>query len=158
MSIITEALKKTEASIQKNSLYESSSQNKQPKKKPYLLYLLAFIAGLFLISLVFTAINRKTELPIAEPAEAAPRPAKEPETIQQLPAEEPAVLVEEQDKPEKSFLLNGIFFSENNGYALVNNQIVKESDSVDGAKVEKITENTVELNNQGEIITLSTKR
>ncbi len=158
MSIITEALKKTEASIQKNSLYESSSQNKQPKKKPYLFYFLAFIAGLFLISLVFMAINRKVEPPIAEPAKAVPRPAKEPENIQQLPAEEPAVLAEKLDKPEKSFLLNGIFFSDNNGYALVNNQIVRESDSVDGAKVEKITENTVELNSQGEIITLSTKR
>ncbi|MDD5252366.1 MAG: hypothetical protein WC060_00185 [Candidatus Omnitrophota bacterium] len=65
---------------------------------------------------------------------------------------------EEQNKPEKKFILNGIFFSDNKGYAIVNNQIVKEKDSIEGVNVEKITANTVELNNEGKIVSLFTNR
>ena len=68
------------------------------------------------------------------------------------------VVSEELPKPEKKFILSGIFFSANGAYALVNNQIVRENDLVDGAKVGKITVNSVELNNEGKIITLSTNR
>ncbi|MDP2831372.1 MAG: hypothetical protein Q8O02_03905, partial [Candidatus Omnitrophota bacterium] len=59
---------------------------------------------------------------------------------------------------ETSFVLNGIFFSDEDGYALVNNQIVRENDYVDGAKVGLITVNTVKLDNAGQTITLSTPR
>ena len=159
MSIINEALKKTEESIQKNSVKENSGQNKKPKLKPYLFYFLIFIVGLFLSSLIFMVITRKIEPPvISEPAKIRPISNKEPETSQPLPDAAVANLTEEEIKPEKNFILNGIFYSGNNGYALVNNQIIKENDSVDGAQVEKITANSVELNNEGKIITLSTNR
>lgn len=159
MSIINEALKKTEESIQRNSLKETTGPDKKPRFKPYLFYILIFVVGLFLSSLIFTIINRKIQSPhMPEPPKAAPTLGKESQAGQTLPTVTPTPLPKEQDKPEKDFILNGIFFSDNDGYALVNNQIIRENDLVDGAKVEKITVNTVELNNEGEIITLSTNR
>jgi hypothetical protein len=156
MSIINEALKKTGESIQKNSAQETGLRNKKPGLKPYLFYLLIFIVGLFLSSLIFSLIKRKVEKPaITEsPAKTTSIPEKQPQISQALPA----VMPEKQNKPEKKFILNGIFFSDNKGYAIVNNQIVREKDSIDGVNVEKITANTVELNNEGKIISLSTSR
>jgi len=148
MSIINEALKKTEESIQRNSLKKTPGWDKKTRLKTYLLYFLIFAVILLLGSYIFKAANRKIDSPlVSEPPQTAPAPP---------PPAAPALPPEEQPKPEKKFVLNGIFFSDDNGYALVNNQIVKENDSVDGAKVEKITVDTVELNNEGSIVTLST--
>lgn len=155
MSIINEALKKTGESIQKNSAQETGLRNKKPGLKPYLFYLLIFLVGLFLSSLIFSLIKRKVEKPvITEPSKTTLIPEKQPQINQALPA----VMPEEQNKPEKKFILNGIFFSDNKGYAIVNNQIVKEKDSIEGVNVEKITANTVELNNEGKIVSLFTNR
>lgn len=52
--------------------------------------------------------------------------------------------------------LNGIFFSENEGYALINNQIVQEGDEVEGAYVQKISEDEVELKNNAGLVKLTT--
>ncbi len=160
MSIINEALKKTEESIQKNSLKVTAGTNKKPRIKTYLFYILILVAALFLGNIVFTIINRKVETPLESepPAKEVPILDQKPEAVQTLPAITPPPLPEKQDKPEKKFILNGIFVSDNDGYALVNNRIVRENDLVDGAKVEKITTNTVELNNEGNIVTLSTNR
>ncbi|MFA4992854.1 MAG: hypothetical protein WC571_02685 [Candidatus Omnitrophota bacterium] len=157
MSIINDALKKTEESIKKNSLRSHGQPDKKSKLKLYLFYILIFIAALLLSSHVFKIINRRSPSPpVPEQPEAAPGPDEESLPGQTPPLAPPDLLPEEQPKPEKIFILNGIFFSDNNGYALVNNQIVKENDLVNGAKVEKITMDTVELNNEGKIITLST--
>ena len=159
MSIINEALKKTEASIQRNSIKETIKPDRKLNLKSYLLYISIFVIGLFLSNFIFTSINRKIQTHQApKTSKGAPISEKELKTNEILPTVAPAVLPEKQNKPEKNFILNGIFFSDNDGYALVNNQIIRENDSVDGAKVEKITANTVELNNEGKIITLSTNR
>lgn len=159
MSIINEALKKTEASIQKNSAKETLSPVKRPRSRPYIFYILILAAGLILINLIFAIMHRKTQpIQVSEPVIASPIPDMEPQNNQALPAVTPTPLPEEQEKPEKKFILNGIFFSDNDGYALVNNRIVRENDLVDGVKVEKITADTVELNNEGNIITLTTNR
>ena len=158
MSIINEALKKTEESIQKSSIKKTTAPDKKPKSKPYLFYILIFAACLFLGILVFTIIKRNIEATGPSEGLKTTPIEKEPQAAQILPAAHPSALTEEQAKPEKKFTLNGIFFSDNGGYALVNNQIARENDLVDGAKVEKITANTVELNNEGKIITLSTNR
>jgi len=157
MSIIDEALKKTEEAIQRNSAKETSKPINKQKPKPYLIYIFTLIACIFLASLIFTIIKHKNE-PVnpSEPLKTTPI-EKESQTPKTLPAAA-SPLPEEQPKPEKKFILNGIFFSDNGTYALVNNQIVRKNDLVDGAKVEKITVNSVELNNEGKIITLSTTR
>jgi len=53
-----------------------------------------------------------------------------------------------------SFVLNGIFFSDNDGYALINNQIVRENGYISGTKAGFLTIDAVELNKAGQIIIL----
>jgi hypothetical protein len=156
MSIINEALKKTEEHLQKNAAKEDSLPPKPIKPKSFLLYILILLAGLFLGNSIFELLRYKIQA-------AAQLPQKESSSIQPpvnsplspaLPVEPP-----QKSKPETpSFILNGIFFSDNDGYALINNQIVRENDYVAGAKVGLITTNIVELDNAGQTITLSTNR
>ncbi|MBP7217178.1 MAG: hypothetical protein KBA46_07860 [Candidatus Omnitrophica bacterium] len=60
--------------------------------------------------------------------------------------------------PLPNLVLNGIFFSGNDGYALVNNQIVQEDDIIEGAAVKHIGVNEVELEFQGSVVKIATKK
>jgi hypothetical protein len=51
-------------------------------------------------------------------------------------------------------VLNGIFASEAGSYALINNRIVREGETISGAKVVRIYANKVELNAFGKEIIL----
>jgi predicted transcriptional regulator len=42
-------------------------------------------------------------------------------------------------------MLNGVFFSKDQGYALINNKVVKQGDSVEGVKIKKVNLDDVEL-------------
>ena len=161
MSIINEALKKTEQSIQRNSNPNNIPLKKESKLKPILLYIIILLAGLFLGNLLLNLLHAviKPTLPPIKPISlstlqpsATPPAAPTPTT---LPATEE---VKTQTIPKQTFVLNGIFYSDNDGYALVNNQIVRENDLVDGAKIIKITTNSVELDQEGNITTLTTPR
>lgn len=154
MSIINEALKKAEQSIHNNSAKETLPPETKPSAKPYILYILILVAGLFLSNFIFTLLSR-TKTPAAlKIAESAVKTPTKEIAAEPTPVIPPAPLLEEN----KAFILNGIFFSDNDGYALVNNQIVRENDLVDTATVKTITANTVELDNAGKIITLATQR
>jgi hypothetical protein len=148
MSIINEALKKAEQSIHNNLAKETSLSDTKPAAKPYILYILILAAGLFISNFIFGLLSHRIKTP-----PAVKTPVKEI-TAEPAPVILPAPLLEEN----KAFILNGIFFSDNDGYALVNNQIVREGDLVDTATVKTITANSVELDNAGKIITLSTQR
>ncbi|MCX5713340.1 MAG: hypothetical protein NT033_00690 [Candidatus Omnitrophica bacterium] len=54
-------------------------------------------------------------------------------------------------------ILNGIFFSGKSGYALINNQIVTEGEVVEGAYVQRISEDGVVLKSSSGIMRLSTR-
>ncbi len=160
MSIINEALKKTEEHLQKNAAKDSPLPQKPSGSKPFLLYILILLAGLLLGNFIFTLLKNKTQIhkiqTIQTPHESALPviQATNPPSLPILPSQ-PA---EEKKPAEVNFVLNGIFFSDNDGYALVNNQIIRENDYVDGAKVDLITADSVELNNAGQTITLTTRR
>jgi len=154
MSIINEALKKTEQHIQENAAKRNSLPAKLSGPNPFLLYILILLAGIALSSFIFSLLGPKIKTVAPKKAAIA---IQQPVSLPPLP-EKPDLAKEEQKAPEATFVLNGIFFSDKDGYALVNNQIVRENDSVDGAKVTKITANTVELNSQEKLITLSTRR
>jgi hypothetical protein len=154
MSIINEALKKTEEYLQKNSAQATPLPPKPSGGKPFLLYALILLAGILLGNFIFTLLRHKIQVPT---------PKKNVEAVVQTtnPPSQPILSsqpVEEHKPVEASFILNGIFFSDNDGYALINNQIVRENDYVDGAKVGLITTNKVELDNAGQTITLTTTR
>ncbi len=155
MSIINEALKKTEEHLQKNTAKATPLPLKPSGPKSVLLYILILLIGFLLSNFIITLLRNKTQ--------TIQTPKKNTDAATQIiiPPSPPILpsLPEEEHKPiEPSFVLNGIFFSDNDGYALVNNQIVRENDYVDGAKVGEITANSIELDNAGEKITLTTTR
>ena len=155
MSIINEALKKTEEHLQKNAAKDNPSPGKPFGAKPFFIYILILSAGLLLGNFIFSLLGHMPEsdklAPNSQNDQIQPTKPPIPDILPSQPPEE--------KKPiETNFVLNGIFFSDNDGYALVNNQIVRENDYVDGAKVGSITANSIELNNAGQIITLTTNR
>ncbi len=157
MSIINEALKKTEQYIHTNTTDKIQPQKTKLSAKLFFVYALILIGGLFLSHIIFKLLGQKVVR--TQPQKEVTAIAQTQQSILPTPLPvKPAPLIEEQKKPEVNFILNGIFFSDNDGYALVNNQIIRENDSVDGAKVIKITSNSVQLDNQGTVITLNTQR
>ena len=196
MSIINEALKKTEEHLQRNVAKDNSLPDKPSRPKSFLLYILILLTGLLLGNLIFTLLRHKPQgdglastsqshksqdnglassnqshkpqgnglASTSTQAPSLPSPIKDALPIIQTTNLPPPPILPNQPPEEKksaaqaNFVLNGIFFSDNDGYALVNNQIVRKNDRVDGAKVSLITANSVELDNAGQTITLTTRR
>ena len=193
MSIINEALKKTEQHIQKNEARNSpegeglASSGQMPAKiiptpSPWLIYILILLTGILLSKFIFSLLNRQEGRSLVSASQshkpqgdglasssqshkpqgdglASSSQSHKVETSNPTPPLTLSTVIPENNKtPKLNFLLNGIFFSDRDGYALVNNQIVRENDVVDGAKVTKITTNTVELDSDGKLISLSTGR
>ena len=174
MSIIYDALKKVETKIADSGIKPEvlDLPKKSPSKlKSYLFYLLILGAGFLIAGTIFILSNPQKKPwdmlnKIAKPAAGLkkittavseklklPTLAKEPPTsvpISPTPSEEPA------SGSPPILVLNGVFFSENEGYALINNQIVREGDAVNGATVERINLQGVELKSEGSVIQLST--
>lgn len=145
MSIIYDALRKIDES---NSIISSTKINRKMNKsnlKIYLLYACVACAGFFIAGIFWRFLAKSlpaNNTPIAEQNLAS----------QETTVAEPKVDV----KP--AFTLNGVFFSQNEGYALINNQIVKEGDVISGAIVKRIILDEVELEYAGAVIKLPTKR
>lgn len=169
MSIIYDALKKVE-----NSLMNSGGQkkeapvpqvkavppkiNKTPGFKPkvFLLVILLACLGVFIANMVM----KKPASPIVKNEPQSLPPAKEKEA---LPKEAPVELIKPIEPADKrkqlqsQLVLNGVFFSGDEGYALINNHIMKTGDSIEGATVVKITQEEVELSYEGANFKLSTR-
>jgi len=54
--------------------------------------------------------------------------------------------------------LNGVFYSGNEAYALMNNQIIKVGDIIEGAVVKRISLEGVELEKEGQFVQISTSK
>jgi hypothetical protein len=169
MSIINEALKKTEEHLQRNTAKDNPLAPKSFGLKSFLFYILILSAGLLLGNFIFNLLSHMPQSNNFTSSSQSPKikttqtPEKNPLPVAQTTNAPSTValtgqLTEEKKPIPVSFVLNGIFFSDKDGYALVNNQIVRENDYVDGAKVKSISANTVELDNTTGIITLSTNR
>jgi len=173
MSIIYDALKKAQNSIHGNFQTAININKADPKTKVLIiaLYILMVCCGLILGNFIFGYITRpklsaaKGPQPIVKPLPIEKLPAKatpinmpaKTETPVKEPPHAPAVS-ESENKTEPNFVLNGIFFSENKGFALINNNIVKIGDTVEGALVTRITADEVELNSAGATIKLNRSR
>lgn len=157
MSIIYDALKKVEQS-QGSSLQTKIDKPDKPGPKVYVTYVLIVLMGIIVAS-IFWGLFIKPPLAtdVASNVDAASKvillPNKPiPETTP--PLQPPAVV---KSEPRTTFTLNGIFFSQNEGFALINNQIVKEGDNIGSAKVLLIRLDEVELESDGSLIKLSVK-
>lgn len=157
MSIIYDALKKIEVSTDINSTVKIDTTNKprnKSKYKIYLVYILVVCTG-FLITGMFLGIFTKPlktfdtnliskNLPRVENIEKLNSPQL---LSQDKILSDVNIPVSNQPKiePKYSFILNGVFFSYDEGYALINNQIVKKGDVIDGATVVRIDLDEVTL-------------
>ncbi|MFH0762569.1 MAG: hypothetical protein V1925_01620 [Candidatus Omnitrophota bacterium] len=178
MSIIHEALKKVEKTIES---YHPAGETKTPPRRrgrkinKYLIYALIFCFGLFIENAFFLFIlrpkdtYRQSQLRLS--SETITVPQKElPEdalllTTEAALAPEAIVLPDAVTKnapqaQKTALVLNGIFFSQDDGYyALINNKIVKVGDDVDGAIVKHIDFDNVELESKaGLLVKLSSER
>lgn len=165
MSIIYDALKKAQKTIDIDSKIEVEVKEKnapaKPRYKLFLIYVLVVFFGLFIGNLIFGFLaNTKKSAVEQEKLIKEPTPeAVKPVTVAEVsPAQTIAPITPEvKQEPQPSFTLNGIFFSGDEGYALINNQIVKAGDTIGEAVVRKISLDEVELDSEGKIIKLSTK-
>ena len=165
MSIIYDALKKVEGSGGKAENQEGNSKNKAALNlKAYLLYALVICLGLFAASQLFGYITRSQNVAVnikKTPAQQVSKPVIKEVAAKEMPAQNEKTPPSGGKDAENSFNnasfdLNGIFFSEKVGFALINNQIVKQGDKISGATVKQITLDGVELDKDGKILRLTT--
>ena len=156
MSIIYDALKKiekkAEPAVPKVQVAKSVNKSQRPLGA-YLLYALVAFIGILIGNFIFGSFRQKvkagyapsakTPPPVSSPAVTRPL-AKLPETV---PAPVPAA---------PQLVLNGVFFSDDGGYALINNRIVREGDTIEGVKIVRISSEEVELDNSGTPLKLPT--
>jgi len=99
---------------------------------------------------------------IALKPEAKPQEQKTanvaPESLQEIPPSSKGNLLLPPEVPERItplFVVSGVFFSENQGYAIINDRVVKEGDVIEGAMVARINADGVKLKYQDAVIELS---
>jgi len=145
MSIIYDALKKIER-------LNGTSKDGRPiirKRRNYWWYIFVICLGVFITGM-FTGIFKNKGVLAKN---------KKKYISKQLEADMPAKIV--QNIPggkELSLILNGVFFSEKKGYALINNEIFKEGDFVDGARINSISLDEVVLEIGGNSIRLVNRK
>ena len=157
MSIIYDALKKVDQS-NINPDPQPPQQNKKKKNsfKIYLLCILVLAGGVFIVNTFFKFFSAPQQdlLPkIPTPAASLPpiiNATKESKLEDQI-----ANTTVKEKEPVPSLALNGTFFSDEKGYALINNEILTEGGSIEGATVTRIGMDEVELKFKDSTIKIS---
>lgn len=152
MSIIYEALKKLGRHPSVQSQSGETGQPGLPRKIkiiPVAAYIVLVILGMLVAKKGFDYLFPKpvSTLPIRQTHPTVPAPALPPDpvVVPPPPAAEVKAEAVPEPAPEEKYVLNGVFSSGNENYALINNQIVKQGDQLEEAIVEKITLDAVEL-------------
>jgi hypothetical protein len=186
MSIIHDALKKVQKSMQKNTqavapdVHEASIVSPNPaepvsssQRKPYPISITFLIAGTISVALVgialvwhFNLLKLKTEpQPLAKIViSAAPTPAPIPfvQTAATPPAEIPVDVpppAAPAPKEEPTVLnVQGIMANQNSNVVLINNEIYEEGAVVNGYKILKISLNAIAVEHDGKKETITIKR
>ncbi len=163
MSIIYDALKKVSKS---QGLTPDVKKDSVPKAKytTYIIYTLIVCLGFFMSSIFFGFITKKSRTnsilistiqPSAEVKQNIPSLTLSP--VEEKDLAKTQISSDIKKKGALAFTLNGVFYSQDEGYALINNQILKEGDTLEGWTIKRITSEEVELESGGELIKLSTK-
>lgn len=175
MSIIYEALKKVEKSTAPQKT--DTERSRRLKPKIFLLYILLVCAGIFIANIFFNFLAGVSKVsinsPIVKVQQTQTTKSQAPVLSWELPTPESSkkeiplpevkkaslpVVVDTKRQSEPELTLNGVFFSQEEGYALINNRIVKEGDLVEGAVVKRIALDEVELDFQGSVIKLNSNK
>ena len=158
MSIIYDALKKIQKSNALDLNYNLDKKEKDYKYRMDFFYFSMVCIGLFIGYIFFSFISRP-KYPAKKQTAKVSGEVKTPLPIEEPPLENnPLVSAAPEKKPRNSWVLNGIFFSQDEGYALINNQIVKEGDLISGGKVTRITLDEVGVVYDGRETTLTAKK
>ena len=164
MSIIYEALKKAEKIISRDALRNPDKPAKS-RLKSFLSYLLALSILLFTANTLFIFLtwpkNKKTlPAPLVDNEEKQLKYVEASAANETLApqASSPDTIKEEAKLPPR-LVLSGVFYTRGEeGYALINNQIVRIGDVIEGAKLTRINPpDEVELDSPQGKIKLSTR-
>jgi hypothetical protein len=172
MSIIYDALKKTEKAINSNLKATPDTKDKHPKSiyQLYILYVIVACVGLAIGNIIFSFLPhsktpslKQSKSTLAVKNDRLTQVKETPQVTQTTPMvatpseTAPMLPIDIKNKSQVSLVLNGVFFSKNEGYALINNRIVKEGDVLEDATVKRIKLDEVELEAEdGSTIKLST--
>lgn len=159
MSIIYDALNK----VEKNGV--NNSEKKENKKQPlnlkiYLLYGLILVLGFIGSKVIFSLLSGQPESVKAASVQQAVNTPKKPAAVAVVQAPVSATSVEKspsstttpsEDKviEPPPLVLNGTFVSPEEKLALINNNIVREGEQIEGVNVVSISEGKVEMEYQG---------
>ena len=164
MSIIHDALKKTEGAL--SSSQDNPPEIPSPEVASYLkkrrrirrtewviFFFLAVILGLYIGNIPFDLVGKANNLiqNFGFTSSAGKKQAS-PKVPQKT-----TPLLSGAKKQSDEMVLNGIFFSKDESYAVINNRIVKVGEMVNNAIVREINEDEVKLEDRGTIFKLSTK-
>ncbi len=144
MSIIYDALKKVEESKEVQASLKSG-RLKHSNLKYYASYAVVVILGVIVARVIFSFSLKTVSWP------AVIKPPEEKTVLTSVLAPDPqAVIAPVVEEPKKiaryeKFVLSGIFYSDQDSYAVVNNRVVKAGDAVDEATVAKINSDNVLL-------------
>ena len=148
MSIINDALKKTQTHLQKTIL-PSPVLHDSPVKHVGLWIITGIIfVGLIGCSIVLFGI-------VFSGSTSSYYPAPSP-NHQYAKANTPSPSIFLDRKGQLT--LNGIMKMDNELFSLINNQIFKEGDYVDGKRIVSITNNKIEIYHKGKIVELKASR
>jgi hypothetical protein len=168
MSIIYDALKKIEKSYSVTPKREDKKDSPdRSKTKIYLVYILVVCLGAVIANIFFSffpkagkvnKLNKASALTTLPPQEIKKQPNTTAPPEAKVEVNLPPAPTETKRQVELPLVLNGVFFSQNEGYALINNRIMKEGDTIEGAVVKHIGLEEVDVEFEGTIIKLYTNR
>jgi len=167
MSIIYDALQK----VQKNITEETTSSlqpqtpkeasHLKPKTGPILIYIFVVCLGFALGNFAYNFfMHPKNTIPVKTEIVSQPKPAPLPPAVNQsataAPSQDSTTSANPVPPPPEppTFVLNGVFFEQGEGFALINNKILRVGDEIEHAKVKEIRISEVELELEGKTIKL----
>jgi hypothetical protein len=146
---------------------QKPGQPPAPEKKkfePKTIFALIFlvVAGIVVAKVVLDSMAPKKPTSLSESYAVAkkgqPRSQRSVQPKAAVEAKLPLVAFKKKvQESVEQFTLNGIYFEGETPFALVNNKVVQEGDTVDKAVVQKITMEGVELKTEDKIIRLTTR-
>lgn len=164
MSIIYDALMKVQKNFNKETTTAKTSppaQTSRPvhpkiRMKFILVYIVVVCLGLILGNFAYNFFaHPKNIVSPPLPTPIKPEPVA-PVVNTETPAAAAASVVSPPSPvPEPTLVLNGVFFEQGDGYALINNKIMRLGDEISHAKVKEITIDGVVLEFEGKTIKLS---
>jgi|GEM_PF-4852853 len=153
MSIIYDALKRIEKKA-KDTEYSSENAKRDTRKSRRIGYILLILLVLCLVALFVDKSSTKRYFVERSPTDKHPMFPKvsriamtgeEKTPAKVMPLSEPESKPPSADKKLPLFYLSGIFFSDGEYLALINDQLVQADDFIEGAQVQKIDSDGVEI-------------